>query len=101
MTVVPAPRKARSLLFSRNRQGRTPEQRGQLCRFDCHPEAESHDNIEVLKSKVMLDGELVAVWYASNGADVVLATYESQRAGSRETTDELKEAEAVIGSLKF
>lgn len=69
--------------------------------FDCHPQAEGHDNIQVVKSHALADGELVAIWYVSNGADVVLATYVSQQAGSDETDDEWKEAEAVIGSLRF
>jgi hypothetical protein len=69
--------------------------------FDYRPQAEDHDNIQVIKSHVIVDNELVGIWYASNGADVVLATYVSRQAGSRETTNELKEAEALIGSLRF
>jgi uncharacterized protein YheU (UPF0270 family) len=35
--------------------------------FDCRPQAEGHDNIQVVKSHAVTDGELVAIWYASNG----------------------------------
>ena len=69
--------------------------------FDCLPQSDDHDNIQVVKSRAIVDAELVAIWFASNGADVVLATYVSQQPGSRDTTDELNEAEAVIGSLRF
>jgi hypothetical protein len=69
--------------------------------FNCHPQAEGHGNIQVVKSHAIMDRELVAVWYVSNGADVVLATYVSQRADSDVTNDELREAETVIRSLKF
>ena len=69
--------------------------------FDCRPQAERHDNIQVVKCHAVMGGEQVAVWYVSDGADVVLATYVSQQAGSEEANDELREAETVIRSLKF
>ena len=69
--------------------------------FDCHPQAESHDNIQVVKSHALMDGGLVAIWYVSNGADVVLSTYVSQQSGSDATRVEWQEAEVIIRSIRF
>ncbi|WP_395613832.1 hypothetical protein [Allosphingosinicella sp.] len=69
--------------------------------LECRPQSECHDNINIVKSHTVVDGELVAVWYASNGSDIILATYISQQAGSLATINELNEAEALISSLKF
>lgn len=69
--------------------------------LDCHPQADRHGNIQVVKTHSVVDSNLVSVWYVSNGMDVVLATYVSEQGGSDETDSELTEAEAIIGSLRF
>lgn len=45
--------------------------------------------------------ELIRVWYATNGSDVVLATYTSNSPEHPQVSDELRQAGQIVQSTRF